>query len=346
MADRSSSTPSAAVFAGPPGLRLAHWRRPRWFDLAFISWPFLSRISPFRRGALAAVALFELWEANRLWQSGLLDHNWVALGLGFIVLLLLLGYELGEHAAMRRDSELGREIAEWLLPHAPLAIPGCRLAFGSRRADAVGCDYFNAYPLPSPNGSRHRVFLVMADVAGKGMQAALLMATFQAGLRALVDSGVSLGELSAQMNRWCWNRSIEGKHFTMAFFGDFNPEDGELLYVSAGHQPPGLRHTDGTIERLERGGFPLGILADSSYGVGTARLEPGAALLIFSDGVVEAMDRREELFGEDRVLHELDLAGNDPADRVLDRIRSSVLSFAGLAPQPDDISFLVLTRDH
>jgi len=342
MADSTSSVSAAAAPKGPPGLRLARWPKPRWDLVSVISWPLLSRISPLRRTALFGVALFELWEANRLWQSGLLDRNWVALALGLLVLLLLLGYELGEHAAIRRDSELGREIVEWLSPQVPLAIPGHRLAFGSRRADAVGCDYFNAYPWA---GARDRVFIVMADVAGTGMQAALLMATFQAGLRALVDCGMSIGELSAQMNRWCWNRNIEGRHFTMAFFADFDGKDGTLHYVSAGHQPPVLRHTDGKMERLERGGFPLGALADSSYEVGSARLEPGDALLVFSDGVVEAMDRREELFGEERVLHELNQAGVDSADRILDRIRSSVLSFVGLTPQPDDISFLVLSRD-
>jgi len=331
---------SSAPPSGPPGFRHVRWPRRRSFDIVrVLFWPFLSSISPLRRLALTTVAIFELWETYRLWQLGMLDRNWVALALGFFLLLLLLGYELAEHATLRRDSELGGEIAEWLLPHAPPSIPGYRLAFASRRAADVGYDYYNAYP------GGDRVFLVMADVAGTGMPAALLMATFQAGLRTLVDSRMPLGELTSQMNRWCWNRGIEGKHFTMAFFGDLDPREGTLTYVSAGHQPPALQRADGTLERLDRGGVPLGALADSGYEIGTTRLDPGDALVIFSDGVVEAMDRREELFGEARVLHDLGATRGGTADQILERIRSSVLSFVGLTPQPDDISFLVLTRN-
>jgi sigma-B regulation protein RsbU (phosphoserine phosphatase) len=300
-------------------------------------------MSPVRRLALLAVAVFEGWEGYRLWHSGLLDHNWVALGLGFLVLLLLLGYELAEHAAMRRDSELGREIIEWLLPHAPLDIPGYRLAFTSRRADAVGCDYFNAYRHADAGGDR--VFLVMADVAGTGVQAALLMATFQASLRALFDCHTPLLELASQMNRWCWNRGIEGKHFTMAVFADLDPTAGTLVYVTAGHQPPVLRRADGRMERLDCGGFPLGVLADTLFEVGSTNLEPGDALVIFTDGVVEAMDRRGERFGEERILNDLQRTRAEGAEEILDRIRASVLLFVGLTPQPDDISFLVLTRN-
>lgn len=344
MSEDVLSVQVSAAPTGPPGLRLARWPKPRWFDLVgVLSWPFLSHMSPARRIALAAVAVFELWEAYRLWQSGLIDHNWLALGLGFLVLLLLLGYELAEHAAMRRDSELGREIIEWLLPHTPLQVPGYHLAFDSRRADAIGCDYFNAYR--HVRAGCDRVFLVMADVAGTGMQAALLMATFQASLRALVDSRMSLDDLASQMNRWCWNRGIEGKHFTMAFFADLDPTAGALSYISAGHQPPVLLRSDGRMERLDRGGFPLGALAESGYEVGAASLEEGDALVIFTDGLVEAMDRRGEKFGEDRVLHDLQVMRGDPAEGILERIRSSVLLFVGLAPQPDDISFLILSRD-
>jgi serine phosphatase RsbU (regulator of sigma subunit) len=344
MSDELESASGPAAPSGPPGLRLPLWTKPPRFDLVgVLSWPFLSHMSPARRATLVAVAVFEIWEAYRLWQMGLLDRNWVALALGFLVLLLLSGYELAEHAALRRDSDLGREIIQWLLPSAPPRVPGYRLAFHSRRADAVGCDYFNAYRHAITG--RDHLFLIMADVAGNGMQAALLMATFQASLRALLDSHLPLDELAAQMNRWSWNRGIDGKHFTMAFFADLDLEDGMMNYVSAGHQPPVLCRSGGRLEHLDRGGFPLGALADSGYEVGSARLESGDALVIFTDGLVEAMDRRGEKYGEDRVLHDLRLLRDATAEDILARLCSSVLAFIGLTRQPDDISFLIMTRN-
>ncbi len=216
------------------------------------------------------MAVFEAVEVYNLWNSGLAHGNWVAVALGLAVLFLLLAFELAEHAAIRRDLDLGREIAEWLLPQAPPRVPGFEIAFGTRRAAHVGSDYFNAFPRwPDASASaRPHVFIVMADVAGVGMQGALLMATFQASLRALVDARVSLADLSAQLSRWSWDRSIGGKHFTMAFFADFDTETGAMTYVSAGHQPPVIRRVRGGLERLDVGGFPLGALADSTYETG------------------------------------------------------------------------------
>lgn len=344
--DPGASTARPAT--APPGLSLPAWPpRLRVFrELDRACWKFLSKISPARRTALLLVAVFEAVEVYNLWNSGLAHGNWVAVALGLAVLFLLLAFELAEHAAIRRDLDLGREIAEWLLPQAPPRVPGFEIAFGTRRAAHVGSDYFNAFPRwPDASASaRPHVFIVMADVAGVGMQGALLMATFQASLRALVDARVSLADLSAQLSRWSWDRSIGGKHFTMAFFADFDTETGAMTYVSAGHQPPVIRRVRGGLERLDVGGFPLGALADSTYETGAAILEPGDALVVFTDGAVGAEDHRGELFGEERLLRSLAPTSGLAAGEIYDHLRSSVLSFAGLIPQPDDISFLVVSR--
>ena len=348
MSHRVPITAAGRTATAPPGLPLPAWpARVRLFRfLERVSWSSLSKISPARRAALFLVAIFEAFEIYHLWTYGAERGNWIAPILGLSVLFLLLAFELAEHAAIRRDIDLSREIAEWLLPQAPPRVPGMDIAFGTRRAAQTGSDYFNAFPrLPGPvSGTNQHVFIVMADVAGVGMQGALLMATFQASMRALVDAHTPLPELSAQLNRWSWDRSIGGKHFTMAFFADVDAATGTMAYVSAGHQPPVIRRANGGMDRLDVGGFPLGAIAESVYETGTATLEPGDALVIFTDGAVSAEDHRGELFGEERLLRCLVPTQGMAAGEVLDHLRSSVLSFAGLIPQPDDISFLVVSR--
>jgi sigma-B regulation protein RsbU (phosphoserine phosphatase) len=306
----------------------------------------LSRISPARRIALVVVAAFDVAEAVVLWVRGFENHSWVALALGFALLLLLLGFELAEHAAAKRDHELSREISEWLLPHTPPYFAGVEIAFSNRMANHVGSDYFNVFPrwaIDAP-ASNHRLFVVMADVAGTGLQGALLMATFVASLRVLADSRMPLRELASEMNRWCWDRSLGGRHFTMAFLADLDPENGALEYVSAGHQPPVIFRGKGGFERLEVGGFPLGALSDSTYELGAARLESGDSLVVFTDGVVKAENRGGELFGENRVLNSLRAADGLPAHAILNQLTTSMLSFCGAIQQPDDLSFVVVRR--
>ena len=311
-----------------------------------IPWSVLSRISPARRIALVLVGIFDAWEAVLLWQRGFANHNWFALGLGFGLLLLLLGFELAEHAAARRDEELSREICEWLLPHAPPFFKGVEIAFSNRMANHVGSDYYNVFPRwpTSTSATGHRLFVVMADVAGSGLQGALLMATFVASLRVLADSRMPLRDLASEMNQWCWDRGLEGRHFTMAFLADYDPESGSLDYVSAGHQPPVILRGRGDIERLEVAGFPLGALSDSGYELGSVTLDCGDSVVVFTDGVVKAENRRKEQFGENRVIHALRVASGLEAHRILNQLTTSMLMFCGAVPQPDDLSFVVVRR--
>lgn len=309
-------------------------------------WWLHSRLHPARHVALALVALFEVWEAGLLWRRGLEFREALPLALGFVVLLLLLAFEIDERSAMRRERELGREIAEWLVPRVPPSIPKLDIAFSMRRAERVASDYFHVSPRWSGPGGADppRVFLAMADVAGLGLQGALLMATFEAGLRALADARVPLDELATQLNRWSYDRSLEGRHFVMAFFGDLDPESGELRYVNSGHQPPLLLRATGSADSLELRGFPLGALADSEYEIGSTVMQPGDTLVIYTDGAVSAVDHRGEPFGEDRLRRALRQTRGLGATEVLNLLQTSVLSFAGSTPQRDDISVLVLRR--
>jgi phosphoserine phosphatase RsbU/P len=307
----------------------------------------MSRFSPARRLLLALVAIFDVIEVSLLISRGLQHHNVLALALGVAVLLVLLGFELAEHAAMKRDEELSREISEWLLPHTSPHFPGVEVAFSNRMANHVGSDYFNVFSRwtrAAAASQSSSIFIVMADVAGSGLQGALLMATFQASLRVLADARLQLRDLASEMNEWCWDRGLEGRHFTMAFLADLDPATGELEYVSAGHQPPVLLRTQGGIERLEAGGFPLGIRPDSLYETGKVRLEPLDTLVIFSDGVVKAENRLRDQFAEDRVLRALERSRGSSAPETLNRLTTSMLAFCGAARQPDDHTLMVVRR--
>src|SRR5262249_344264 len=141
------------------------------------------------------------------------------------------------------------------------------------------------------NGSgNEKLFLVVADVAGKSIPAALLMATFHASLRTIADGSVSLEELVLRLNRSVMSNSQDGRRFTTALLPEYFPDTRRLKYINAGHNNPILRRRSGSIERLEIGGIPLGIEPDSQYQIGSVDLAPGDLLLLFTDGMVDAFN--------------------------------------------------------
>jgi serine phosphatase RsbU (regulator of sigma subunit) len=153
-----------------------------------------------------------------------------------------------------------------------------------------------------------------------------------------------LCDLASQMNQWSWDRSLEGRHFIMAFLAELDLESGALDYVSAGHEPPVIHRVGGEFERLELRGFPLGALATSVYEKGSIAMAVGDTLVVFTDGVVKAENHRGDEFGEDRILHSLRLTRGFHASAVVNHLRNSLLSFCGSFQQPDDLSFVVVRR--
>jgi serine phosphatase RsbU (regulator of sigma subunit) len=254
-----------------------------------------------------------------------------------VVLLLLLALELSDRVTMKRDLEIAREIQSWLMPLEAPKVPGVDIAFASRPANTVAGDYYDAFFRPN-----ERLLLVVADVAGKSIPAALLTATLQASLRTLAALPGTLPELVGRVNRYACEQSLQGRRFTTAFVAELEPASGALTYVNAGHNWPVLRHASGAIERLEAGGLPLGINSAVAYQFGTATLAKGDLLLIFTDGLVEAEDDKEREFGEERMLPVVQSCQSGTAAETLKRIMSSVDAFVGLTRQHDDITCLVL----
>jgi len=160
----------------------------------------------------------------------------------------------------------------------------------------------------------------------------------------LSTSGVALAELVVALNRYACSNSAGGNRFTTAFLAELDAATGDVLYVNAGHNAPILRKKSGAIERLEAGGIPVGILAESTYLVGTTRLERGDWLVIFTDGVVEAVNGKDEEYGEAALVRLVDRhSGSTPAE-LLRSLLTELDEYVGNTPQHDDITCLLLKR--
>ena len=151
-------------------------------------------------------------------------------------------------------------------------------------------------------------------------------------------------ELVTGVNRYTCSNSQGGARFTTAFFAELDPSTGEVVYINAGHNVPILRKRSGVVERLEAGGIPIGIFADSAYQLGTARLESGDWLVIFTDGVVEAENAKQEEYGEAELIRLVDRESGSSPSELLRRLWEGLDVFVGNTPQHDDITCLLLKR--
>ena len=309
-------------------------------------WAILEKLTPARRVLLLAALVMLLFpmsgfsfrdQAGDIHSAQFDLHLWAGL-----VLLVVLVLEVADRVVMKRDLEIAKDIQTWLLPGAPPQIPGIQITYMTRPANTVAGDYYDVFPRPGTVPQDDRVFLIVADVAGKSIPAAMLMATLQASLRTLSNTNTSLPNIVAGLNRYACTSSQGGARFTTAFLAELDPATHELVYINAGHNAPMIRRASGAIERLEAGGLPLGILGDAKYESGQVALQPGDWLLIFTDGLVEAVNTRGEEFGEERVIPLLHAgAGASPAE-LLKQITTSLDAFVGNTPQHDDVTAMLL----
>jgi phosphoserine phosphatase RsbU/P len=265
------------------------------------------------------------------------------LAIGATLLFGLLALELADRVTMKRDLEIAREIQHWLVPAEPPVIAGAEIAFATRPANTVAGDYYDV--LRHPANDEERWLIVVADVAGKSMPAALLMATFQASLHTLLTAMPGLSDLVTGINRYACSHSQDGRRFTTALFAEYEPASRKLTYINAGHNAAVLRRASGSFEFLASTGLPLGIPAPqgvaSSYGETALQLGPGDTLVIFTDGLVEATNRQGLEYGEDRLLAALRPSSSEPAALLLERLLADVERFVGETRQQDDITCLI-----
>jgi serine phosphatase RsbU (regulator of sigma subunit) len=211
---------------------------------------------------------------------------------GFLLMNLLVLLEVADRLSLKRDLEVAKEIQNAMLPEGTWTGPGVE-AFGlTKPANTVGGDFYDI--LPQPDGT---VLVALGDVAGKASPAALLMALLLAILRTLVDEGLPLPALVKRLNLQV-ARHAPASRFITLFLASYTPSTGRLEFVNAGQTPPLLRRQNGSIERLMSGGIALGMFEGSTYEAGELHLNPGDALLMYSDGLTEAESPDGQAFDE------------------------------------------------
>jgi phosphoserine phosphatase RsbU/P len=316
-----------------------------WHVAQKFFWAVLEKLSPARRLLLLIALMFLVFNPEFGWhdQSGSMHVFNLDFRLyGGLLLLLVLILEVGDRVVMKRDLEIAREIQNWLLPNQPPQIPGVEVAFQTRPANTVAGDYYDVFTRPGLTPEQTRVLFAVADVAGKSIPAAMLMATFQASLRTLAVTQLSLTQLITSVNRYACTNSQGGLRFTTAFVAEFDPETRTLTYINAGHNQPMLCRKSGMLERLDAGGLPIGISTDAPYQSGNVALAPGDWLVIFTDGVVEAVNTHGEEYGEPRLLAIVAGAANATPAEMMQRIFTGLDVFVGNTPQHDDVTCLLI----
>ncbi len=247
-----------------------------------------------------------------------------------------------EQEKLTRDVQLAAEVQKRLFPDAPPAAAGVRLAGMSIPARSVGGDYYDFLDLGG-----QRIGIALADVAGKGVAAALIMSVVQASLRVLATEGrASLAELAEKMNRYL-HRSTGTNAYATFFYAEIDQDNLRMRYVNAGHNPPCVLRcgADKAIEELPAGGTVIGLFPKSSFEEAAVGLHPGDVLMAFTDGVPDALNPNDEEFGDDRVKELLRRYAHLEADEMATRIAEELKSWIDSAVQFDDLTFVVVKVD-
>jgi serine phosphatase RsbU (regulator of sigma subunit) len=308
-------------------------------------WAIFEKLSPARRVILliALILLIHsiqlvliggdryvttLWHHGAFWSS--------------VLLFVLLALEIADRVVMKRDLQIAKEIQAWLLPAGTPQVEGLEIAFATRPANTVAGDYYDVFPRPASPTPGGTYLIAIADVAGKSIPAAVLMAAYQASLKTLAGTYSSLIDLVGRMNNYACSNSEDGRRFTTTFIAEYDPATRGLVYVNAGHNPPILRRQTGGIERLTAGGIPLGIQENTPYESGNTTLQSGDWLVVYTDGVTEAENIRQEEYGEVRFLVLLYANQTMTPPELLNTILTDIEHFVGNTPQHDDITLMLL----
>ncbi len=237
-----------------------------------------------------------------------------------------------------KELEIARGVQQRLLPQILPALPGLEFDAYCRPAKFVGGDYYDFIALPGD-----RLFFTLGDVSGKGIAAAVLMASIQAAIRSqMLHPPDSLSELVNDFNKAVYSFSTSDKYSTL-FCAMLDVQTRRMAFVNAGGCPPMLlRAATGRVERLDAGGCPIGLLGFSRYQQAEVQLQPGDVLLCFSDGISEATNSAEEIWEESELEQILRSAGNCPAPRIVECAVAAADAFTGDAEQADDMTVVAM----
>ena len=247
-----------------------------------------------------------------------------------------------EQERIREELTVAREIQQTLLPDRFPRGPSFEISAINLPSREIGGDYFDFLVTPPDEEEKiEKVLMVVGDVSGKGTPAALLMASLQATLRAIYETQPELAVAAGKVNTVIY-RSTSAEKFITLFLAEYDLPGQLLTYVNAGHNFPILTRTSGEQLALEEGGLLVGVIENAAYDEGRVKIEPGDVLTIYTDGVTEALNQRDEEFGEERLRGILRDRSYLAAREIRDEIYREVLSFTGDRSQSDDLTLVIL----
>lgn len=238
---------------------------------------------------------------------------------------------------MELELKVGRDIQKSMLPTMGLARPELTLAASMEAAREVGGDFYDYYML-----GEHQMYFCVADVSGKGVASALFMAMTKMLIKSRTPDDLTPAKIISRVNSELGDDNPECMFVTI-FLGVVDLRTGEVAFTNAGHNPPLVRRASGVVDVIdERHGPVAGIMPGEDYGEGVISLAPGDTLLVFTDGVTEAMDVDEQLYGDERLLDVVRQCPDSAAQTIVDLVNASVEDFASGAEQADDITMIAV----
>jgi sigma-B regulation protein RsbU (phosphoserine phosphatase) len=284
--------------------------------------------------------LFDGHRAGRIVASTGVPSGLLAVLARSMELILTGARDQAERARVGNELAIGRRIQRSLLPRSFPEVEGWTFAAHYEPAREIGGDLFDVFRL---RGDARRIGVLIADVTGKGIPAALLMADVRALLHAAADNAEGPADALSRVNRILVDERATSLFVTAALLA-IDVDSGEVRYASAGHEAPLVARAGGRIDRLDVAGPILGAFADAAFAEETSVIEAGDAVLLYTDGLTEARDAARHFYGEAPMLATLGRACGRPAEAIKDSLVADVLAFRGEAEAFDDLTLLVVER--
>jgi sigma-B regulation protein RsbU (phosphoserine phosphatase) len=250
----------------------------------------------------------------------------------------MLHRQLLDKKKIEDQLEIARKVQTHLLPSISPEIPGYDIAGLCIPTWQIGGDYFDYVWLTDD-----RLGIVVADVSGKGVPAALIMATFRAVMRSHIGEETGLSDILQDVNAHL-QESLGSNAFVTSVYGVLDTKTGRFRYINSGHNLPKLLHADGSKEELERRGMPLGISENARYDAGEITLASGDLLVLYTDGVVETENRSRSEFSAERLERTLRQSWDQPASVMIQEVVQATQQFSGSANFQDDFTLVIIKK--
>ena len=244
-----------------------------------------------------------------------------------------------EKRRMEEELKVASEIQIRLQPVAPPRVDGWDMTGWSVPCREIGGDYYDFIRRKRDN----RLIVAVGDVSGKGTGAALLMSSLHAAVRAQSQTRSTISEVMSEINQYIFENSPSNKFLTL-FYGELDPETSILTYSNGGHNTPMLVRRSGEVVCLDKGGLPVGLMQATRYDEDNVLFEPGDVLVIYSDGITESVNQRDEEFGESRLLEVVKNNLHRPVSGIRDRVDEALTRFVETAAPVDDMTLMIIKR--